>query len=97
MAFGTGTTGVISRNTSNTVSHAEKLSEVGVINDMTSYQGARETTIETYVDAASFSNEATDSQSGDTIITAHNIVETNTDYARSTITMRQTLSATTTT
>jgi hypothetical protein len=97
MGFGTGTTGVISRNTSYSASVAEKLDEVGTIDDMTSYSANSETTEEVYVDAASFANEATNDQNGTSIVTAHSLIESNTEYARASKTTRAALPATTTT
>jgi len=97
MGFGIDTSGNISRNTNYNVNVAEKLSEVGNIDEMTAYGGAEETTLESYVDAASFANEATNSQSGDTVVTAHNLIESNTEYARQSKTTRVALPATTTT
>jgi hypothetical protein len=70
MGFGTGTTGVISRNTSYSSQVAEKSSEIGTIDDMTSYGSTSETTEEVYVDAASFANLATNDQDGLSIVTA---------------------------
>ena len=97
MGFGTGTTGVISRNTNYTAQVAEKVSEVGVIDDMTAYGAASETTEEVYVDAASFANLATNQQNGTSIVTAHSLIESNTEYARASKSTRAALPATTTT
>lgn len=98
MGFGIDTSGNISRNTNYTVNVAEKISEVGNIDEMTAYGGAEETTLESYVDAASFANEATNDQlAGGTIVTAHSLIESNTEYARQSKTTRVALPATTTT
>lgn len=98
MGFGIDTSGNISRNTNYTVNVAEKISEVGNIDEMTAYGGAEETTLESYVDAGSFANEATNDQlAGGTIVTAHSLIESNTEYARQSKTTRVALPATTTT
>ena len=97
MGFGIDTTGNISRNTNYSVNVGEKIGEDGTITDMTAYGGAEETTLESYVDAASFANEATNQQAGSTIITAHSLIESNTEYARQSKTTRVALPATTTT
>jgi len=97
MGFGTSTSGVISNNTNYSAQVGEKMDEVGTIIDMTSYGSTSETTEEVYVDAASFVNEATNDQSGTSIVTAHSLVESNTEYARANRTIRAALPATTTT
>jgi len=97
MGFGIDTSGNISRNTNYNVNVAEKISEVGNIDEMTAYGGSEETTLESYVDAGSFANEATNAQAaGDTIVTAHSLIESNTEYARQSKTTRVALPATTT-
>lgn len=98
MGFGLSNSGEISKNTNYSVNVAEKLSQIGNIDEMTAYGGAEETTLESYVDAASFANEATNNQAaGGTIITAHSLIESNTEYARQSKTTRVALPATTTT
>ena len=97
MGFGTGTAGVVSRNTSYSATAAEKTDENGVILDMTAYGATSETTEEVFVDAASFANLATNQQTGTSIVTAHSLVESNTEYARANKTTRAALPATTTT
>lgn len=98
MGFGLSNSGEISKNTNYSVNVAEKLSQIGNIDEMTAYGGAEETTLESYVDAASFANEATNQQAaGGTIITAHSLIESNTEYARQSKTTRVALPATTTT
>lgn len=78
MSFGL-TTG-ISKNTNNSVQIAEKIGPDGAITDMTSHGAKTETTEEFY--SSSFSNGAVNGQSGASIISAHNLIESNTDYAR---------------
>ena len=95
--MGFGIDSGISRNTNYSVQVAEKLDENGVIADMTAHGGAAETVTEVYVDAASFANEATNVQSGTSIVTAHSLIESNTEYARASKTTRAALPATTTT
>ena len=99
MGFGvTGGDGTISKTQNATVNVAEKISDVGNIAEMTAYGGAIETTIETYQDAASWNNAATNNQAaGDTIITANSLVEANTEYCRESTTTKVALPATTTT
>jgi len=95
--MGFGVDAGISRNTNYSVQVAEKSSEIGTIDDMTSYGAASETTEEVYVDAASFANLATNDQDGTSIITAHSLIESNTEYARASKSTRAALPATTTT
>ena len=94
--MGFGVDAGISRNTNFSVSVAEKSDENGVIDALASYGGASETTEEVYVDAASFVNLATNEQSGTSIVTAHSLIESNTEYARASKTTRAALPATTT-
>ena len=50
MSFGTGATGILSRQTSNTVQVADKLDEDGNILESTSFGGITEVTEETHTD-----------------------------------------------
>jgi len=86
MSYGTGATGVLSRSTSATVQVADKLDEDGNIVESTSFGGTTEVTEETYTDT--FTNEATNAQSGDDIVTSHDYSEVNNDYAKQTKTTR---------
>ena len=86
MSFGTGTAGVLSRSTSATVQVADKLDEDGNIVESTSFGGVKEVTEENYTDT--FSNEATNAQSGADITTSHEFSEVNNDYAKETKTVR---------
>ncbi len=95
--MGFGIDAGISRNTNYSSQVAEKMDENGVIDDMTAYGSTSETTEEVYVDAASFANEATNQQNGTSIVTAHSLIESNTEYARASKTTRAALPATTTT
>ena len=95
--MGFGIDAGISRNTNYSSQVAEKSDENGVISDMTAYGSTSETTEEVYVDAASFANEATNQQNGTSIVTAHSLIESNTEYARASKTTRAALPATTTT
>lgn len=95
--MGFGIDAGISRNTNYSSQVAEKMDENGVIDDMTAYGSTSETTEEVYVDAASFANEATNQQTGTSIVTAHSLIESNTEYARASKTTRAALPATTTT
>jgi hypothetical protein len=95
--MGFGIDAGISRNTNYSSQVAEKSDENGVIDDMTAYGSTSETTEEVYVDAASFANEATNQQNGTSIVTAHSLIESNTEYARASKTTRAALPATTTT
>ena len=85
MGFGVSTSGNISQNTAYTVQTANKSDEVGIIEEETTYGGIQETTEETYVDAGSFTNLATNQQVGNKttdVVTSHTLIESNTDYAR---------------
>ena len=95
--MGFGLDAGISRNTNYSSQVAEKMDEIGTIDDMTSYGSTSETTEEVYVDAASFANLATNDQNGTSIVTAHSLIESNTEYARANKTTRAALPATTTT
>ena len=86
MSFGTGTAGVLSRQTSNTVQVADKLNENGDITESTSFGGVKEVTEETYTDT--FTNTAVNGQSGTDIVTSHEYNEVNNDYAKQTKTTR---------
>ncbi len=86
MSFGTGDTGILSRQTSNTVQVADKLDEEGNIVESTSFGGVTEVTEETHTD--SFTNTATNGQSGSDIITSHEYNEVNNEYAKQTKTTR---------
>ena len=82
--MGWGTTGgEISKSTNNSVNRGDKLNGNGDITDMRTYGGTTETQEEVYVDAGSFSNLAINGQSGSSgIVTSHNLIESNTDFAR---------------
>ena len=95
--MGFGIDAGISRNSNYSSQVAEKMDENGVIDDMTAYGSTSETTEEVYVDAASFANEVTNQQTGTSIVTAHSLIESNTEYARASKTTRAALPATTTT
>jgi hypothetical protein len=86
MSFGTGATGILSRQTSNTVQVADELDENGNILESTSFGGVTEVTEESHTDA--FVNAATNAQSGADITTSHEFNETNTEYAKQTKTVR---------
>lgn len=70
----------ISRNRNTSVNTAEKLNNHGDVTDMHSYGGKEEKTEEFYSD--SFTNLAVNGQTGTSIISGHNYIESNTDYAR---------------
>lgn len=94
MSFGTGTAGVITRNTSNNVETASKTDEEGVIVEETSYGGINEVTEEVFTDA--FANEALNGQVGTTaggIVVEHSHSEANDAYARATKRTRTPLAA----
>lgn len=96
MGFGDSTVGNISTNTAYTVQTADKMDEQGRIDEMTTYGGTEEITEEVYSDAGSFTNLATNGQTGNTstaAVTSHTLIESNTDYARSTKVSRKALSS----
>jgi len=96
MGFGDTTVGNISTNTAYTVQTADKMDEQGRVDEMTTYGGIVETTEEIYSDAGSFTNLAVNSQVGNTTaaaVTSHTLIESNTDYCRSTKVSRQALSS----
>ena len=95
--MGFGIDSGISCSTNYSSQVAEKMDEVGTIDEFSSYGSTSETTEEVYVDAASFANEATNDQQGTTVVTAHSLIESNTEYARASKTSRAALPATTTT
>ena len=89
--FGTGTVGVTARTTNNSVQVADKMSSEGVILESTSFGGTKEVTETVYTD--SFVNEALNGQSGTDIVTAHNLTESNDNYATADKTTRSALPA----
>jgi hypothetical protein len=76
----------ISRTQQGTAQVAEKTSPKGVIIDMHTHGAVVEKQEEVYAD--SFVNEATNGQTGTSVVTASGYNETNTDYARGTKTTR---------
>ena len=86
MSFGTGATGILSRQTSATTQTADKLNEDGNILESTSFGATVEVTEESYTDT--FVNAAVNSQSGASIVTSHDYNEVNNDYAKQTKTTR---------
>jgi len=88
----------ISRNTNNSAQVGEKTGANGEILEMTTYGGAEEITVEEFADA--ITNEATNGQVGNTstgVVTAHNFIESNTEYQRTNKTTRKALAAAATT
>ena len=96
MGWGKSTAG-ISKSTNNSVTVAEKLNQNGDIDEMRSYGGKTEIQEEVYIDASAFTNEAVNGQSGSSVISAHNLIESNTDFCRSQKTTVTALTAATTT
>ena len=86
MSFGTGATGILSRQTSATTQTADKLDESGNITETTSFGSTVEVTEESYTDT--FTNAAVDAQQGNDIVTSHEYNEVNNDYAKQTKTTR---------
>lgn len=83
-ASGFGVDAGLSRTTSNTVQVATKELENGAIEAMTTYGGIETITEEDY-SGSSFTNEATNGQTGTTsagVVTRHDLIETNNEYAR---------------
>ena len=101
MGFGIDTG--VGRTTSHSVETAQKDGPAGEIEEMTAYGGKFEVTEEVYIDAASFTNAALNGAVGNTgtgLVTANDLVESNTEYARSnktTVTPQTTSTSTTTT
>lgn len=96
MGFGDSTVGNISSNNAYSVQAAEKVDEKGRIDEMTTYGGVLETTEEVYVDAGSFTNEATNGQVGNpstAVVMSHTLIESNTEYARASKVSRKPLSS----
>jgi hypothetical protein len=94
MGFGDSTAGNLSTNTAYSVQTADKMNENGAILEMTTYGGTEEVTEEVYSDAGSFTNLAVNAQTGNVstaAVTSHPLVESNTDYARSTKVSRKAL------
>lgn len=87
MGFGVkagGLDGAISRTTNNTAEVAEKLDEVGAITDMHTFGAKTEIQEEAYfVGEGEFTSEAVNGQSGIAgVVTAHNLIEVNNDFAK---------------
>jgi hypothetical protein len=78
--MGFGVTSGISKSTNHSVQVAEKIGHDGAIEHMTSYGQKCEITEEFY--SSSFTNAATNAQTGASIISAHSLTEANTDYAK---------------
>ena len=81
MAFGAPAS-KLSHQTNNSVQIAEQINNKGDVVDMTGYGGKTETTEEYY--SASFENTAVNGQTGSSIISAHNLNQVATDYAKET-------------
>lgn len=81
MSFGTGDT-AISRNTNHDAQVAEQIGGDGTVVGMTTYGAKKTTTERHYVDRASFENEAVNGQNGTEVVSAHNLIEVNTDYVQ---------------
>jgi hypothetical protein len=83
-ASGFGVDAGLSRTTSNSVQVANRETEDGKIDEMTTYGGVETTTEEDY-SGATFTNEATNGQTGTTsagVVVRHDLIEVNNDYAR---------------
>ena len=83
----------LSRTTSNSVQVANKELEDGKIEEMKTYGGIETTTEEDYA-GATFTNEATNGQTGNTttgVVTQHDLIESNTEYARTSKTTQKPL------
>lgn len=92
MGFGIATAGIIARQTNHTSEVASKMNEAGEIVEETTYGSYQELTEEQYSD--SITNEAVNAQVGTTItgvVTNHNYIESNTEYARTSKTTRKPL------
>lgn len=79
MSFG-APAGKLSHNVQNTVQVAEKINNKGDIIDMTAYGGKQETSEEYY--SATFTNAATNGQTGSNIVSSHGNNQVATDYAK---------------
>ena len=96
MGFGVSTADTISKNTAYTAQYASKMNEIGVIDEEETYGAVEETTEEVYVDAGSFTNLATNGQTGTSvaaIVTSHSLIESNTDFARASKVSRKPLTS----
>ena len=83
-ASGFGVDAGLSRTTSNTVQVANRETEDGKIDEMTTFGGIETKTEEDY-SGASFVNAATNGQTGTTsagVVTRHDLIETNNEYSR---------------
>lgn len=96
MGWGTSN-GSKSRSQNHSVNVGEKLTFAGDVSEMRSYGGKQETTEEVYVDVGSFSNLAVNGQSGSSVVSAHNLIEQDTDFCRAQKTTITALTAVTTT
>lgn len=70
----------ISKTTSNTVQTAVKEDANGKITAITTFGGKSEVTEEAFTD--SFTNAAVNAQSGTSVVTSHEYIESNKEYAR---------------
>jgi len=90
--MGFGVTSGLSKQTNNSVSVAEKINSKGAIVEMTTHGGKQEVQEEVYSDA--LTNEAVNGQSGTSVVSNHNLIESATDYARESKTTITALSTT---
>lgn len=96
--MGFGIDAGISRTTRYSVQTADKVGVVGEILEFTTYGGTEEISTEAYVDSGSFTNTATNGLTGNTTTgqsTEHSLIESNTEYARESKTVRKCLAAAT--
>lgn len=82
MSFGVDSPGILSRTTSATVEVVKRLNTKGEVIQLRSTGGVGEITISQYTD--DYVNEAINGQSGEDLISSHELIESNKDYARET-------------
>lgn len=92
--MGFGITAGISSTKRYSVQYADKVDTDGSIIEFTTYGGTEEVSTEEYTDAGSFTNAATNGQTGTDLASAtieNSLIESNTDYSRETTTTRKCL------
>ena len=78
--MGFGIDSGISRQTNNSVNVAEKLNNNGDVVELHTFGGKKEVQEEFY--SSSFTNAAVNGQSGESVVSGHNLIESNADFAK---------------
>ena len=88
---------ITGRTTNNSVQVADMTNRVGDIVKQATYQEVTEITEDSFLVTETFTNEAVRAQSGQEVVTGHNLAESNTGFATVQRTLRRIPTTTTTT